>query len=47
MKKKIRITEDKIVRRKGDKEDVQLKRALNYLKSWYIFQETMQDKEAV
>ncbi|MBI5599681.1 MAG: S41 family peptidase [Deltaproteobacteria bacterium] len=41
---KIVIKEDK-GSEKGEKgEDIQLKRALDYLKSWYIFQETMGKK---
>lgn len=41
--------EEKVIAIKEEKapegaEDIQLKRALDYLKSWYIFQETMQKK---
>jgi len=38
---KITIKEEKPLK---DTEDAQLKRALDYLKSWYIFQETMEKK---
>ncbi len=36
---KLRITEEEIEAKEG--QDIQLKRALDYLKSWYIFQQTM------
>lgn len=39
--KKIKV-EEKAEKEKEEKEDIQLKRALDYLKSWYIFQGTVQ-----
>lgn len=39
--KKIKV-EEKVEKEKQETEDVQLKRALDYLKSWYIFQGTVQ-----
>jgi len=38
--KKIKV-EEKTEKEKGDAEDIQLKRAVEYLKSWYIFKDIM------
>jgi len=40
-KKKIKISEDKGNGKVKEGEDIQLKRAVDYLKSWYIFQDTV------
>lgn len=38
--KKIKV-EEKVEKEKGEAEDIQLKRAVDYLKSWYIFKDIM------